>query len=413
MTMPQSPMKELEKVKRFIYSCRKCGVCRYKMTGRVPYVCPVKQASPGFENFSSRGKMLLAQALLEGAIEPSAGLAQAAYSCTLCGNCMTQCGATDPDTNKPLVDSAAVVEALRADLLREHPDLVDEAYHRVLAATRQYGNPWGMPRSARGKWAKGLAIKDAQKEQAEVLLYVGCTMGLNPELAERAKKAALVLQAAGVDFAILGTAEPCCGSVQKRIGETGLAAQMISDNSRLFNSLGVTAIVTLCAGCCAMLRNHYGQQDVKLAPKVYHLAEYLGRLIREKKLSFAKEQSLTLAYHDPCHLGRHLGVFNPPREILKALPGVTLVERAASREHTICCGAGGGMRLFEGGGLAVDMGREAVLAAREAGAGALVSACPFCETNLTEAAKSFEEILPVYDIIDLVYKAAVEPDTLD
>lgn len=411
--MPRSPMKELQKIKRFIYSCRKCGVCRYKMTGRVPYVCPVKQASPGFENFSSRGKMLLAQALLEGAIEPTAGLARAAYSCTLCGNCMVQCGATDPDTHKPLVDSAAVVEALRADLLRECPDLVDEAYHRALAATRQYGNPWGMPRSARGKWAKGLAIKDARKEQAEVLLYVGCTMSLNPELAERAKKAALVLQAAGVDFAMLGAAEPCCGSVQQRIGDTGLAEQMMADTTKLFNSLGCTTIVTLCAGCCSMLRNRYGGQDEKLAPKVYHLVEYLGRLIRDKKLAFTNEEPLTLAYHDPCHLGRHLGVFNPPRDILKALPGVTLVERAASREHTICCGAGGGMRLFEGGALAADMGRGAVLAAREAGAAALVSACPFCETNLSAAAKRFEEILPVYDIIDLVYKAAIKADTID
>ena len=99
-------------------------------------------------------------------------------------------------------------------------------------------------------------------------------------------------------------------------------------------------------------------------------------------------------------------MFDPPRAVLKALPGVTLVERAATREHTICCGAGGGMRLFDGGALAQDMGREAVLAAREAGAGALVSACPFCETNLAAASQSFEEILPVYDIIDLVYDAA-------
>ena len=119
----KSTMKELEKVRSYIYSCRTCGVCRYKMTGKVPYVCPVKKASPGFENFSSRGKIILAQALLEGQIEPTDGLARAAYSCTLCGNCMTQCGATDPDTGKPLVDNTAVVEALRADLLREHPEL--------------------------------------------------------------------------------------------------------------------------------------------------------------------------------------------------------------------------------------------------------------------------------------------------
>ena len=402
MTMTKSSMKELEKVRGYIYSCRKCGVCRYKMTGRVPYVCPVKKASPGFENFSSRGKMLLAQALLEGQIQPSAGLARAAYSCTLCGNCMTQCGATDPDTRKPLVDNTAVVEAMRADLLRECPDLIDEAYRRVLAQTRQYGNPWGMPRSARGKWAKGLKLKDAQKEPVEVLLFIGCTMSLNPELAVRAKKAAAVMQAAGVGVGILGAAEPCCGSVQKRIGDRELAEEMIEQNTALLNGLGSSVIITLCAGCCNMLKTEYAG----LTPKVYHLVEYLARLVKDQKIALTKNQQLTVAYHDPCHLGRHLGVFNPPRDILKALPGITLVERTATRENTICCGAGGGMRLFEGGAFAQDMGREAVRAARAAGAQAIVSACPFCETNLETAAQGLEAPMPVYDIIDLVYDAA-------
>ena len=362
--MADTTFRELDSVRRYIYSCRTCGVCRYKMTGKVPYVCPVKKASPGFENFSSRGKIMLAQALLEGTLQPTEGLARAAYSCTLCGNCMTQCGATDQDTGKPLVDNTAVVEALRADLLRESPGLVDEAYHRVLAATRQYGNPWGMPRSARGKWAKGLKIKDARKEHAEVLLFTGCTMSMNPELSGRAKKAAAVLQAAGVDLGMLGASEPCCGSVQKRIGDTGLAAEMIKNNSSLLNGLGCTTIVTLCAGCCNMLKTEYARAEEKLVPKVYHLVEYLSRLVKDKKITFPREQNMTVAYHDPCHLGRHLGVFDPPRAILKALPGVMLVERAATREHTICCGAGGGMRLFDGGALAQDMGREAVQAAR-------------------------------------------------
>jgi glycolate oxidase len=366
----------------------------------------VKKASPGFENFSSRGKIMLAQALLDGSIQPTEGLARAAYSCTLCGNCMTQCNATDQDTGKPLVNNTAVVEALRADLLREFPDLVDEAYRRVLAQTRQYGNPWCMPRSARGKWAKGLKLRDAQKEKAEVLLFVGCTMSLNPELAERARKAAAVLKAAGVDFGILGSAEPCCGSVQKRIGETDLAAEIIASNTKLFNSLGCTTIVTLCAGCCNMLKTEHALTEEKLAPKVYHLAEYLARLVRDKKIAFTKEQHMTVAYHDPCHLGRHMGVFNPPRDILKALPGITLVERPATREHTICCGAGGGMRLFDGGAMAADMGREGLLAARAAGAQGIVSACPFCETNLAAAAQGMDTAMPVYDIIDLLYTAA-------
>jgi heterodisulfide reductase subunit D len=215
-----------------------------------------------------------------------------------------------------------------------------------------------------------------------------------------------VLQAAGVDLGLLGASEPCCGSVQKRIGDTALAREMIAGNITLLNGLGSTAIVTLCAGCCNMLRKEYAQAEEKLAPKVYHLVEYLARIITAKKLTFVKERTITLTYHDPCHLGRHLEVFDPPRAILKALPGVTLVERRATRENTICCGAGGGMRLFDGGALANDMARESIAAALSAGAGAIATACPFCETNLETAAQGFENPLPVYDIIDLVYDAA-------
>jgi heterodisulfide reductase subunit D len=404
--MAKFKTQELDKVKRSIYNCRQCGVCRYKMTSKVPYVCPVKKASPGFETFSSRGKLLLAMGLLEGEIEPSASLVKAAYSCTMCGNCMTQCGATDPDTSKPIVDNTAVVEALRADLLRGNPDLVDPAYHRVLASTRQFGNPWGMPRSARGKWLQGLDIKDAQKEKAVVLLFTGCTFALNAQLHARLRKAVAVLKLTGADLGTLGPAEPCCGSVQKRIGDRTLAADMVRDNVKLLNGLGCSTIITLCAGCCNMLRKDYVQGQEKLAPKVVHIVEYLSRLIRDKKLVLTKQQQLTVAYHDPCHLGRHLEVFDPPRTILNALPGITLVERRGTRENTICCGAGGGMRLFEGGAFAQDMGCEAVQAAREAGAEAIVSACPFCETNLETAAQMLEAPMPVYDIVDLVYDAA-------
>ena len=180
---------------------------------------------------------------------------------------------------------------------------------------------------------------------------------------------------------------------------------MIKNNINLLNGLGCTTIVTLCAGCCNMLKTEYAQAEEKLAPKVYHLVEYLARLVKDKKITFTKEQHMTVAYHDPCHLGRHLGVFNPPRDILKALPGITLVERPATRENTICCGAGGGMRLFDGGIFAQDMGREALKAARDAGAQAIVSACPFCETNLAAASQIGNSPVPVYDIIDLVSDA--------
>jgi len=399
-------MKHLDRVRKFIYSCRKCGVCGNKVSARVPHVCPVRRASPGFEHFYARGKIAIAQGLLEGALAPSPDLAEAVYSCTLCGNCMTQCGSIDQETGAPLVDTLSIVEALRADLLAEHPEWVDQAYHDILSATRSYDNPWGSPRSVKAKLAKDMGLPDASTQPAEVLLFVGCTMASVPGLAARACKAAALLSKAGVSAAALGRQEPCCGSVQKRIGAVEQAEQMRSRNISLLNGLGCRTIVTLCAGCANALARDYGAAAEPLQAEALHIVQYLVRLIKKGQLAFTKSRPpLTVAYHDPCHLGRHLGVFDPPREIIKALPGITLVERAATRQHTVCCGAGGGMRLFSAGSVAGQIGKEAVLAARDAGAAALVTACPFCEMNLEAAGKQLDPPLPVYDIVDLVAQA--------
>ena len=250
-----------------------------------------------------------------------------------------------------------------------------------------------------------MGLKQAGKEPAPVLLFVGCTMASSQALSGRAKKAAQILQKAGVDFAVLGKDEPCCGSVQKRIGDPALAGAMRDENIRLFNRLGCTTIVTLCAGCSSMLKKEYADAPAKLEPRVVHIVEFLPKLLQEKKLVLKKTASLRAAYHDPCHLGRYLGIYDEPRDILNALPGVTLLERTATRENTICCGAGGGMRVFESGVLAEQIGRAAVESAAATGAEALVTACPFCEMNLDAAAKNANSHIRICDIIDLVHEA--------
>ncbi|MBW2615666.1 MAG: (Fe-S)-binding protein [Deltaproteobacteria bacterium] len=403
--MGRKVMKELEKVRRYIYNCRKCGVCVSKVTGGVPYVCPVKESTAGFDHFSSRGKTIIAQGLLEGEIEPSQELAEVIFSCTLCGNCMTQCGSINQDTGEALVDTNKIVEAMRADFLENHPEWIDPAYESVLHSTRQYNNPWGLPRTAKEKWAKKMKLKNARKEPAPVLLFIGCTMASSQELSPRARKAAEIMGKASVDFAILGKDEPCCGSVQKRIGDLELASEMMEENVNLFNSLGCETIVTLCAGCANMLKNDYRETKEKLKPRVLHIVEFLPKLITEEKLQLVSKNSLKVSYHDPCHLGRHMGVYDEPRAILDALPGVDVIERPATKENTICCGAGGGMRIFASGSLAEKIGQTTVQSAIEVGAEALVTACPFCEMNLEAAARNPKNQIPVYDIIDLVYEA--------
>ena len=380
-------------------------MCGNKVATGVPYICPVRESTPGFDHFYARGKTVIAQGLLEGEIEPSQELAEVIFSCTLCGNCMTQCGSINQDTGEALVDTNKIVEAMRADFLENHPTWIDPAYRSVLSSTRQYNNPWGLPRTAKEKWAKGMKLKNARKEPAPVLLFVGCTMASSQELSSRARKAAKIMSTANVDFAILGKDEPCCGSVQKRIGDVELAREMMEENVNMFNSLGCETIVTLCAGCANMLKNDYIETKEKLKPRVLHIVEFLPKLIQEGKLQLGGKHSLKVSYHDPCHLGRHMGIYDEPRAILDALPGVDVIERPATKENTICCGAGGGMRIFESGSLAEKIGQTAIQSAIEVGAEALVTACPFCEMNLEAAARNPKNQIPVYDIIDLVYEA--------
>jgi heterodisulfide reductase subunit D len=397
--------KALKNVGLYVYSCRKCGQCANKVTDAIPYVCPVREKTPGFDHFYARGKNVIAQGLLEEEIEASKELAEVAYSCTLCGNCMDKCGAIDQNTGAPLVDSVKIVEAMREDLLTDHPEWVDPAYKALLTTTQQYDNPWGLPRSVKGKLEKKLSLPNALKKPPEVLLFVGCTAASNPIQTERVIRASEILKKADVNLAVLGKDEPCCGSVQKRVGASEQAREMMNKNIHLFNKTGCKTIVTLCAGCANALKNDYSNGEEKLKPRVYHIVEFLAQLIKQDKLKFSQKQNKKVTYHDPCHLGRHMGVYDAPREILKALPGVELVERTATRNNTICCGAGGGMRIFESGTLAVKIGEAAIESALQTGAEELVSACPFCEMNLEASGKALNSQMPVLDIIDLVYEA--------
>jgi heterodisulfide reductase subunit D len=396
-------LKNLRTLARMIYSCRSCGMCGNKMTAKVPYVCPVREVTPGFDHFYARGKVVIARGLLEGELEMTPDLAEAAYSCTLCGNCMKQCGALDRTTAEPLVDSVRIVEALRSDLLREHPDWVAEGYRTLLSATKQYDNPWAIPRSAREKWCRGLNIPRAPHAQSDVLLFVGCTIASTPALHERARRAVHILRAAGINPAILGRDEPCCGSVQRRVGAVDMASDMVHTNTEKLNAAGCSDIVALCAGCANMLAGEYRAAGLKA--RVRHIVPYLAELIEQGRLDLRHRQSLTVCYHDPCHLGRHMNIYDQPRAVLQALPGVRLVERTATGANTICCGAGGGMRVFEGGVPAQEIARTGLLEAAQAGAEVMVSACPFCEMNLAAAADTLPEPMPVCDIIDLVYDA--------
>jgi len=297
-----------------------------------------------------------------------------------------------------------VFEALRAEVVKRAgtPFL---AHKRLKDSLIQYRNPWMQPRRRRVHWMQDLNLRvldPGRAERVEVLYFVGCTAALDPSLQHVARHTALLLRKAGVDFAVLGDEEVCCGSVLLRVGERDLARELAEKNLEIFRKLGTSTIITSCAGCFKTLSQDYAAFG-ELPARVLHTSEFLVELKRQGRLPAGSDIQLEVTYHDPCHLGRHCGVYDPPRELISGLPGVSLKEMPRNRENTWCCGAGGGVRsAFPD--WALETSRIRIREAEETGASVLVTTCPFCLQNLTTAVQAEKSPLETMDLTDLLLR---------
>jgi Fe-S oxidoreductase len=294
-------------------------------------------------------------------------------------------------------------------LLPEHKALVD--------SLKQYDNVWVQPRSKRNAWArelKDLGIKDLNKEKAEVLLFVGCTYGLSQELKGTIINIAKILKANKIDFGILGVSEMCCGSPPDKLGLGDEFERLATANIKRFNELGIKTLITPCAGCYGTIRVEYDELPVKKNFEVLHVAEYLEKLVKAGKIKFKKELPVTVTWHDPCHMGRMgrpyvpgkdlEGVYEEPRNILKAIPGVELVEMERIKEYAWCCGGGGGaFTAFKD--FAQWTARERIEEAKDTGASMIVTSCPWCESNLRAGGSGMEEKMEIKNLFDLMTEA--------
>ena len=258
------------------------------------------------------------------------------------------------------------------------------------------------------KSKKGLGETTAvtNNDKTKVLYYVGCTASYNQEIQQMVENTCRILQKAEIDYGILGNDETCCASIAFRLGNLELAEKQVKANIEMINDLGVDTIVTSCAGCYKTIKQDWPRYG-KLNPQLAHTVTFVAELIKDNKLKFKDGNNGNdgvVTYHDPCHLGRHTRVFDPPREILKSLPGFKFVEMYPTREHAFCCGAGGG--LMSGfPDLAAKIASGKVDKALQAGADTLTSACPFCLTNLIQGNKvAKEKVKEVTDITDLIIR---------
>jgi heterodisulfide reductase subunit D len=246
------------------------------------------------------------------------------------------------------------------------------------------------------------ALKDKTIKSAgpiDVLYYVGCTASYDINVKEVGINTINILDALGVKFGILGEEEKCCGSVFLRIGNREFE-RLATYNIELFNSLGVKLLITSCAGCYKTIKVDYKKMGV-LNMEVLHTTQFMARSLREGKITFTHRIPQKVTFHDPCHTGRHSNVYDDPRSVLAAIPGLEFVEMERRKEFSRCCGAGGGLKSGFSD-IQNLMAQERIRDAEKTGAEKLVSICPFCYQGLQIGINATNSKIKMTDLSELV-----------
>jgi len=395
-------MSELEKHRRGVTRCIRCGICRnkYNWDEKIFRVCPAGEHSAGFWTNFPPGRIGVALDILQGKLALSDAPVEAIYECLLCGNCREKCGAMDTTTFKPLIDTPAIIKAMRADLFSAGVE-VPKGVAMFGEAIEKTHNVFGAPAEERADW---LLPEIKVDTDADTVYFPGCLAAYRaPEIAQATAK---ILNKLGMKFSILGEEEYCCGDPLIMTGQLQLAREVARHN---FERLKGKNVITSCAGCYRTFREEYP----KLLGKEYrvksrHIVSVLADLIDSGKLKFKKGTKgvikTKVTYHDPCELGRDLGIYDQPRKIIQAIPGIELVELERNRENTWCCGGGGGLKGANYN-LSLDIGKDKVKEALATGAKTIVSACPSCKSNINDAIKATGADLKAIDITELVAEA--------
>ena len=317
------------------------------------------------------------------------------WRCTTCGKCAQRC----PRDVKQIQDMIALRRfATGYGVFPEAVKPVRAASSGLLAE----GNPFGEERSKRADWAAGLSVKPFV-EGMEVLYFPGCYLSYDSRLKKVAAATVKILNKAGVDFGILGTKENCCGESIRKTGNEELFKRLARENIKTWIENGVQKIVVNSPHCYHTFKNEYPEFKVNF--EVVHITQYLFELINEGRLQISKEYEKKLTYHDPCYLGRHNGIYDEPRGILKKIPGLELNEMDESREDSLCCGMGGGRIWIE----TQKSDRFANLRLDQAlgvGAEVLVTACPYCITNFEDSrlVLNYDDVIEVKDITEILHE---------
>jgi len=317
------------------------------------------------------------------------------WRCTTCGRCPQRC---PRGVNQIEVGVSSRRIATEFD---EFPNTV-RPVRAVGASLLGEGNPLDEARNKRADWAKDLSVKTFE-EGMEVLYFPGCYLSYDPRLQKVAAATAEILNKAGVEFGILGIKENCCGESIRKTGNEEVFKELAKKNIKTFIENGVKKILVSSPHCYHTFKNEYPEFMVNF--EVVHITQYLFELINEGRLEIIGEYGKKITYHDPCYLGRHNGVYDEPREVLKKA-GLELIEMPDSREDSLCCGGGGG-RIWMETPKAERFSDLRVGQASEVGAEVLVTACPYCIIHFEDSRSGMEELeegegLEVKDITEII-----------
>jgi len=379
-TLPLTPFKVvIDGIKeaggeadKLCYQCGKCDtVCPWNRVRKFFVRRMINQAKFGVVPFESEDLWL----------------------CVTCRKCVDQC-----PRGVEIID---VMRAMRRLLV---PDGVVPAsipnLRGIMTSLASVGNPWGQEPEARANWAKDLSVKEFT-EGTETLYFPCCYPSYEPRLKKVSQATATILNNAGVDYGILGSKEMCCGESVRKAGNEDLFKRLARENIKTFIDSGVKKIVASSPHCYHTFKNEYSEYKVNF--EVIHTTQYLFELIKKGKLQFSKEYKKKVTYHDPCYLGRHNGIYEEPREILKKIPGLELVEMEDTRQESLCCGMGGGRIWME----TAKNERFSDLRLQQAvgvGAEVLVTACPYCISQFEDSRLTLKdsEALQIKDITEVI-----------
>ncbi len=384
------------------YTCADCGRCSdncpANAVGRPlsPRFISLKGRDYAFGHYPIRGDFIRTDDNIMGKIYSEDEI----WSCTTCGACEQECPIGIEYINK-IVD-------MRRGMVDEGN--VPQSLQKPLQSLEKRGNPYGKMEKKRAEWTKELAeefdvnVLEKKDASAEILYFVDSVTSFDERMQSVARATARILHKAGVDFGVLGKNEKDAGNEVRRFGEEMLFQELKNHNIEAIVNAGVKRIVTADPHAFNVIKNDYNSDEL---PDVEHIAQFLAGCISGGKISlnaldddWAKK---TFTYHDPCYLGRHNEIYDEPRAVLDAIPGLRRVEMLRSRDRSFCCG-GGGLMLFYEPEEEERMGVRRVKMAQEAGVSVIVTACPFCLTNIEDGIKvaGLEGKMEAIDLSELV-----------